>query len=174
MEMRGQAQSHLEQREVLKLEKITTKSQTWSPRSRYCPSWSETVSSWEASQLSRPTAYWIKFNSNVLLVFKTRLMERTGKGWYSVSSWSQEPPTSQQTLLPSLKFDSVVAILSLLLNATLPHFKNAEICVNVNGKSKIMMKFVYWRLNNCTETVYVSLLLRMAWMEKFWKFSLNF
>ena len=35
----------------------------------------------------------------------------------------------------------------------------------LNGNSKKVMKFVYRELNNCTETVYCSLLLRMARME---------
>ena len=35
----------------------------------------------------------------------------------------------------------------------------------LNGNSKIMMMFVYWRLNNCNETVNGSPLLRMARME---------
>ena len=42
---------------------------------------------------------------------------------------------------------------------------HAEICLHINGNSKIMMKFVYWRLNNCTETVNCYLLWWIAKMD---------
>lgn len=44
-------------------------------------------------------------------------------------------------------------------------FENAEIRPQINGYSKIGMKFVYQRPNNYTETLYCSLLLRMLSME---------
>ena len=38
------------------------------------------------------------------------------------------------------------------------------ICLQISGNSKVM-QFVYWRLDNCPETAYWSLLLWMARME---------
>ena len=47
----------------------------------------------------------------------------------------------------------------------LSHFGMLKWCLQINGNSKLMIKFVYCGRNNCTETVYRSLLLRMGRIE---------
>ena len=47
----------------------------------------------------------------------------------------------------------------------LSHFGMLKWCLHINGNSKLVIKFVYCGRNNCTETVYRSLLLRMGRIE---------
>ena len=65
----------------------------------------------------------------------------------------------------------LLVLISKRMKINLSHsfapLKNVEIRLHINGNSKIGMRFVYWRLNNCSETVYCSLFLRIARMEMY-------
>ena len=50
---------------------------TWRPRNRYCPSSSETVSSWKDSQLSSPMAWSIQENKTQKNAFKKKQQNKT-------------------------------------------------------------------------------------------------